>query len=99
MQLHDVRLSSVADRDDAENTFKAPPTTLVVASSQPVYFVWSAGKVAQIYVSDGESEGSADVKRGVIGLLQMQDVEGEITEVSTLLKTREYSSKDSGVLS
>ncbi|XP_022087397.1 microsomal triglyceride transfer protein large subunit-like [Acanthaster planci] len=81
LSLRDIRLSSIAEREDAENTFLSPPTTLTVASSQPVYFVWSVGKVGQIYVSDSESEGSADVKRGVIGLFQMQDVEGEITEV------------------
>ena len=76
-----MSLSNIAERSDDQNTFSAPPTTLMVVSSQPAYFVWTEGKVTQLYVSDSEPEGSADIKKGVISQFQMQKIEGTITEV------------------
>ncbi|XP_071808575.1 microsomal triglyceride transfer protein large subunit-like [Asterias amurensis] len=80
ISLRDVSLSNIAERSDDQNTFSAPPTTLMVVSSQPAYFVWTEGKVTQLYVSDSEPEGSADIKKGVISQFQMQKIEGTITE-------------------
>lgn len=50
-------------------------------SSQPVFFEWVAGKVANIFVSALDSSSSVNLKKGIVGFLQLQDAEGTVTEV------------------
>lgn len=75
--FQDTKVFNVSGRSDDQNVFLASEE---VMSSQPVFFEWVAGKVANIFVSASDSSSSINLKKGIVGFLQLQDAEGTVTE-------------------
>lgn len=78
VEFHDVKAFSVSGRSDEQNVFSPAPDTIM--SLQPVFFEWNAGKVVNFFVSASETSSSANLKKGIVGIFQVQEKEGSVVE-------------------
>nr|CAB3264072.1 microsomal triglyceride transfer protein large subunit-like [Phallusia mammillata] len=81
MEFQEAEIFNVSDRLKEDNSFHSVRRSKSLRSIiKPIIFRWKDGKVEELYVSGGETATSLNVKRGMLGLMQVQTKTGKRQE-------------------
>ncbi|KAM6390476.1 microsomal triglyceride transfer protein-like [Pluvialis apricaria] len=86
VQIRDLKAQHEPEEKRSQNGAGGPPAEIALNQEsraelqQPVFISWSSGKVKAFYGDEGESILISNLKRGVIGLLQLQPHAGTAVE-------------------
>uniref|UniRef100_H2YTN5 Vitellogenin domain-containing protein n=1 Tax=Ciona savignyi TaxID=51511 RepID=H2YTN5_CIOSA len=81
MQFEEAEIFNVSDRLKKDNTFYSTRKSKSLRSIvKPLIFRWTNGKISELYVNRAETVTSLNIKRGILGLLQLQTQTGQRKE-------------------
>ncbi|XP_076825424.1 microsomal triglyceride transfer protein-like [Clavelina lepadiformis] len=81
MKFQEAEIFNVSDRLKQDNSFHSIRRSKSLRSiAKPLIFRSTHGKVVSLYVSSSETISSLNVKRGMLGLMQVQSNTGQRTE-------------------